>query len=1022
MPARSALVAAALAMPVAASAAVWDVPAESAIRSFWEYANFSGTPLFTMDTPSGREVIVKSGSFWYAMVWDPATSSFQQKHVAPAVGSALRIVPARMTGGATPEIVAGYNDGTVLAYDPVTFELVKTVQIPVGFSTTPRGMQIADVDGDGLPEIVAQTSSALSVYDRNGVLLWTTSLSPSGTTWDIAVGQVDDDPAKEIVLSSGRVIDCATHAIQWTRPSDWPTWSQLVLADANGDGRDEVYSFVTQASSYGFSAADVQENRLLINQPRSSAVKSLTIADIDDTPGLELLIGDAEGISGYSLNGGSFAFDFGIYVPDGGAESILAGRDVDGDGVKDLLVSPNGSSVGDFPFLLVRGDTLAGRWAGNTLLGSPFLPPVVGDITGDGIPEIIGASSYSFHGNVVVFDCQSLEILATSDQLPSADSNFGITSVKLRDVDGDGTKEIVITGDHASQGDISILHYEPGSRTFHKIWSNPDKPADASYTNAEIVDLDGDGRLEVVAVNKGGDGSRVSIIDYTTGTVEWRSPILGTDTKGFTCMEIGDVDGDGAPEVVLCGTGNGLAVVDLVARSVELSVGGGVSALTLQNNGFTLGKTDGKTVRYTATAPGTYSAGTPLAVSNAKISGLLSGSDQGLWINSGNRFQYWPDSTGPIWSTETRATLSDGVPGLLWTADGYEAFGGYEYGFSAFETAPAGVEVRPAVGLSLGALAISEGSQAGSSFTVSRTGPTSSPLDVRLTLAGTASISDVTIQGAANAGDGMWVATIPAGSATTAGTIKAVDDTLAEGPEKLVVALVPGNAYKVDFPGVATLDVADNETAVSIALLNGLSQASETAAAGSRGFVISRTGDLSKALKVNLVASGSATAAKDYRKLPTTATIAAGQSSVTVPFTPTADKIVEGIETVTLTVTSGTGYGTIAGRSAATIELLDVSSVVSLQTQAPSVSGVDVPVVRSGGLEQSVTFTLVEEKNPVGGRPSSTRRRVTFPAHASSAVYHVKSAKAAFGCTVSLLPDTSFVLGDKTSATFTVTR
>ncbi|BCU78364.1 FG-GAP-like repeat-containing protein [Luteolibacter sp. LG18] len=1015
---RTALVVAALTLPAAAVTAPWNSLSGSAVRPFWDYATFAGTPLFTLDTSAGRSTVVQSGSSWYTIAWDASTSSFQQTHVAPPVAaskSITKILAAQMSGDATPEIVVIYQDGDVLIYDAVSYELVKSFDTS---SSLVRAATAADLDGDGFAEIMVGTLSALYVHDRNGAFLW--SVPATGSFTAVEVGQLDSDPAKEIVLGNGKVIDSATRTVQWTRPAEWPSWGLLALRDVNGDGRDEIYASAGTTGGAGFSIVDVQENKLVLNQPRTSQINNLVVADIDSTPGYELLISDARGVTGYTLDGNTATFSFGLDMSDfGGGAGISAGTDLNGDGVKDLLLSPYDTTA-DIPFLFVRSDTLASQYLANVRLAGPYLTPVTGDITGDGVPELVGASADRSTNRVLVFDTQTLGVLGISDNLYPGGTVSGLSDLKLRDVDGDGTKEILIAGDNDGSADVTVLRYQPATHTFATVWSNPDKPEGSRFTKVEILDLNGDGKLEIIAANIGGDGCHLNVIDYATGALQWRSPVLGTDTRGFTCMEIGDIDGDGNLEAVLSGSGNGIVVVDLIGHAVEYSTAGGFTAVTLRTDGFTAGKIDGSVLRYTATGAGTYTLDSTVAMSDQKVSGLMAGPGQGLWISSGSRMQYWPDSSAPVWSTEIRLTESDGAPAFLWTLGGYELFGGYDYGFSAFETAPAELGVLPSVSLGVGGTSVSEGSAAAASFAVYRTGPTSSPLDVHFTLAGSASSGDVAITGATDAGDGTWVATIPAGSASTAGTIAAIDDTEAEGPEQLVVALASGSGYKVDLPGVSTLGVVDNETALSISLLNGLSQCPETATAGAYGFVITRSGDLSKSLRVNLVASGSATAAKDYRKLATTATIAAGQASVTVPFVPMADKIVEGTETVILTVAPGTGYGAISGRSAATINLLDVSSVVSLAAHAPSVSGIDVPVVRSGGIEQPLTLTIVEEKVPVSGRPSSSRKRITFPAHSSSAIYHVKPGKIAFGDTVSLLPDASFVIGGAASATFTV--
>ncbi|OBQ32102.1 MAG: hypothetical protein AN484_28275, partial [Aphanizomenon flos-aquae WA102] len=79
-------------------------------------------------------------------------------------------------------------------------------------------------------------------------------------------------------------------------------------------------------------------------------------------------------------------------------------------------------------------------------------------------------------------------------------------------------------------------------------------------------------------------------------------------------------------------------------------------------------------------------------------------------------------------------------------------------------------------------------------------------------------------------------------------------------------------------------------------------------------YTLTRTGPTTSSLTVNVALSGTATNGTDYTIIPTTVTFAAGSSTAVVNLSVTDDTLVEGTETATLTVTSGTGYtvGTVA--------------------------------------------------------------------------------------------------------------
>lgn len=87
-------------------------------------------------------------------------------------------------------------------------------------------------------------------------------------------------------------------------------------------------------------------------------------------------------------------------------------------------------------------------------------------------------------------------------------------------------------------------------------------------------------------------------------------------------------------------------------------------------------------------------------------------------------------------------------------------------------------------------------------------------------------------------------------------------------------------------------------------------------------FRISRTGNLDAALTVNVALSGTATNGVDYTTLPTSVMIPVGQSSVLLPVTVLDDALVEGGETVILTLAAGVGYN-LGTRQTSTIAIAD---------------------------------------------------------------------------------------------------
>jgi alpha-tubulin suppressor-like RCC1 family protein len=87
-------------------------------------------------------------------------------------------------------------------------------------------------------------------------------------------------------------------------------------------------------------------------------------------------------------------------------------------------------------------------------------------------------------------------------------------------------------------------------------------------------------------------------------------------------------------------------------------------------------------------------------------------------------------------------------------------------------------------------------------------------------------------------------------------------------------------------------------------------------------FLITRTGSVASPLTVNITLQGLAVNGSDYEAVPLQFTFVVGNSVQPLSIRPVGDTLIEGNETVTLTLLSGTGY-TVGTPSAATVTIAD---------------------------------------------------------------------------------------------------
>jgi parallel beta-helix repeat protein len=293
---------------------------------------------------------------------------------------------------------------------------------------------------------------------------------------------------------------------------------------------------------------------------------------------------------------------------------------------------------------------------------------------------------------------------------------------------------------------------------------------------------------------------------------------------------------------------------------------------------------------------------------------------------------------------ETVSAPSSDPEGFLSFADSPGTTAMVQYGLTPTNQPP----VLPTVAVVATDASASEAGPDPGTFTISRTGSTSGALTVRYTVGGTATSGSDYAPLPGNA-------VIPAGSASAVITVNPINDSLVEGSESVVLTLAADPGYAIGSPNSGTVTIADDDQAPTLPTVSVVAtdaSASETGRDPGT-FTISRTGNTSGPLTVRCTVGGTATSGSDYAPLPGNIVIPAGNSSAVITVSPVNDSLVEGSETVVLTLAADPAYA-IGSPNSATVTIADDDQAPTLPTV--SVAATDASASETG--PNPGTFTI----------------------------------------------------------------
>ncbi len=427
----------------------------------------------------------------------------------------------------------GLGNGPSSAQDAIREEEDASLVISGDFDgDNLSGVAIADVDGDGMVDLILSAPGAGEIIVIPGPVqagsfqaleLAAVSIrvaSGAGPLAALAAGDINADGISDIVAADGDqsfavVFGNADFFFGAAFPRTIPVLANssllsLAVADLNGDGLDDIV-YTSPAEARGDTLANGDEAIILYAPFTETETGDLAQANV----------GRIRGISG--------SFFFGIGV---------AAGDLTGDGRADLVTPWERSSVALFAGPILPGlrvisddgfgpDVIIPSDNGLTVVGL-----AIADANLDGTNDLLVGTPFADAAFVVPGERVSsarfpfLEIVVDTLLLGESFSDFG-THIAVGDYDGDGGADIVVGAPLAAGGAGSVLGFAAADRG--PLIAGVDPPSGVAGASLEL-EIHGQGLINPVVVLSGPGDVEVEL-ETTSDSLSLARAVLPADVS-----------------------------------------------------------------------------------------------------------------------------------------------------------------------------------------------------------------------------------------------------------------------------------------------------------------------------------------------------------------------------------------------------------------------------------------------------------------------------------------------------------
>ena len=340
-----------------------------------------------------------------------------------------------------------------------------------------NGISVADIDANGIPDILGLVSMDVDGAPAQGYVS-TRLQGPAGAfampvrfgvgagPANLVLADVNGDGRPDLVVANAWERTVSVRLADATRPGYFlaatvlatpgRTPLDVAVGDLNGDGRMDV---VVAASGAPSVLVFTQTSTGTFNTPVSYAVggdpQAVTVADLDGNGRADLAVATTANAVSVLLQTGAGVFASAVDYATGVQPIAIKAADLNGDGKLDLLTANYGAAISPGTqglSVLLQGT--AGTFAAPMHYATDYRATAlaVGDLNADGRPDVVvaceGLPGYS--GAVSVFLQGGI---VPGGLLPAVNyiGSYGPMGVALADMNGDGRPDLVL-----ADGDIVV--------------------------------------------------------------------------------------------------------------------------------------------------------------------------------------------------------------------------------------------------------------------------------------------------------------------------------------------------------------------------------------------------------------------------------------------------------------------------------------------------------------------------------------------------------------------------------------